>query len=156
MSYTRVVPRTGLFDEQAALLSKDVDVCTSKLKHDVLVRNILTALVNSVRAARDVIEPTVTLQELYCCPTSAGLLQTAFSRAKMEVDEYYTRVFHEIKAEHRERCEGLQSEIDQMTELIESYVQVSWLCAESIPLCLGMPTCFVKPPLRVCPHSLQR
>jgi hypothetical protein len=34
----QVSPRYGLFDEQAALLSKDVDMCTAKLRHDVMVR----------------------------------------------------------------------------------------------------------------------
>eukprot|EP00038_Savillea_parva_P010808 m.192939 g.192939 ORF g.192939 m.192939 type:complete len:427 (-) comp18776_c0_seq1:259-1539(-) len=76
--------RRSLFDEQAALLARDVDAVTSQLRQNVM---------------------------------------SAFARAKIEVDDHYAGVLADLKSENNSRCDALQREIDELTELIESYVQ---------------------------------
>jgi hypothetical protein len=61
-------------------------------------------------------------------------LQSAFNRAKLEVDEYYAALLDDVRAEHMARCDELHKEIEDLTELVESYVQV---CAAQASLEMG-------------------
>lgn len=131
------------FDAQAAVLARDVDTCAAKLKHDVMVRfpPCLTRTEQSYSDASASHSPRLHCFFTFCVrggsyfsrcrvlipPHTLHRItpQSAFNRAKLEVDEYYATILDDVRADHAARCDELQKEIDDLTELVESYVQVS-------------------------------